>query len=121
MCVRFPSTVEYIDNKLDLNSHLIKHPIATFFVRVTGDSMRGAGIHSGDILIVDRAVEPVNNCVVVARLDEEFIVKRIIMDGDRLFLISDNDEYEPIEIRDEISFEIWGLLFIPFNPFFIRP
>ncbi|MBT4482946.1 MAG: hypothetical protein HOC71_04625 [Candidatus Latescibacteria bacterium] len=72
--------------------------------------MKGAGIHSGDILIVDRAVEPINNCVVIARLDEEFIVKRIRMNGDRLSLIPENDEYEPIEIRDEMSFEVWGVV-----------
>ena len=110
MCDRFPTTVEYIDNKLDLNACLIKHPIATFFVRVSGDSMKGAGIHSGDILIVDRAVEPISNCVVIASLDEELIVKRFIMDGSRLFLIPDNDEYKPIEIREEMSFEIWGVV-----------
>ena len=110
MSVRFPTTVEYIDNKLDLNVCLINNPIASFFVRVIGDSMKGAGIHSGDILIVDRAVKPIDNCVVVARLYEEFIVKRIKMNGSRLFLIPENSEYEPIEIQKGMSFEIWGVV-----------
>jgi len=74
----FPSPADdYIDRKLDLNELLITHPAATFFVRVEGNSMINAGIHSGDILVVDRALEPNNNNVVLAVLDGEFTVKRI--------------------------------------------
>ena len=66
----FPSPADdYLEGKLDLNRHLIKHPAATFFVRVTGDSMIGAGIHSGDLLVVDRSLEPADKHVVVAVLD----------------------------------------------------
>lgn len=76
----FPSPADdYIEGKLDLNRHLIKHPAATFFVRVTGNSMTGAGIHSGDLLIVDRSLEPTDGHVVVAVLDGELTVKRLQM------------------------------------------
>ena len=69
-----------------------------------------ASIHSGDFLIVDRAVAPINNCVVMARLNEEFIVKRIKMNSSRLSLIPENDEYDPIEIQKGMSFEIWSVV-----------
>src|SRR5207245_7243498 len=74
----FPSPADdYLEGRLDLNEHLIAHPAATFFFRVTGDSMIGAGIHSGDLLIVDKAEEPRDGSVVVAVLDGELTVKRI--------------------------------------------
>ncbi|MBW1794943.1 MAG: translesion error-prone DNA polymerase V autoproteolytic subunit [Deltaproteobacteria bacterium] len=86
----FPSPAEdYIEGKLDLNKHLIKHPAATFFVRVTGDSMVDAGIHPGDILIVDRAIEPADKKVVIAIIDGELTVKRIRM----LKAIAANDSW----------------------------
>ena len=74
----FPSPADdYIEGRIDLNEHLIRHPAATFFVRVSGDSMTGAGIHDGDLLIVDRAAEVQNGCIVVARINDEFTLKRI--------------------------------------------
>ena len=107
----FPSPADdYIEGKLDLNSYLIKHPAATFFVRVEGDSMIEAGIHSGDTLIVDRALEPVENNVVIARINGELTVKRIRKDSGKLFLIPDNSQYEPIRIDEEMDFEIWGVV-----------
>ena len=107
----FPSPAEdYIDKKLDLNEQLIKHPSATFFVRVEGDSMRDAGIGSGDILVVDRAVEPQNGHIVIAALDGELTVKRLRRQDGRLFLMPDNPEYAPVEISPEASFEVWGVV-----------
>ena len=107
----FPSPADdYIEGKLDLNTYLIKHPAATFFVRVEGDSMIDAGIHSGDILIVDRALEPVDNNVVIALINGELTVKRIRKVDDKLFLIADNSQYEPIQIQKEMDFEIWGVV-----------
>lgn len=74
----YPSPAEdYLEGKLDLNRHLIKHPAATFFVRVVGDSMIDAGIHPGDILIVDRSLEPADKKVVIAVIEGELTVKRI--------------------------------------------
>ena len=107
----FPSPADdYIENKLDLNSYLVKHPAATYFVRVSGDSMIGAGIHAGDILIVDRAVEPTGEAVVVAAVNRELTVKRINRRGDRIFLVPENGAYLPIEITEDMDFEVWGVV-----------
>ena len=76
----FPSPADdYIENQLDLNKHLIKHPAATFFVKVKGDSMIDAGIHSGDILIIDRSLEATDKKVVIAVVDGELTVKNILL------------------------------------------
>jgi DNA polymerase V len=107
----FPSPAEdYIDKNLDLNEHLIKHPSATFFVRVEGDSMINAGIHSGDILIVDRALEPADNKIIIAVLNGELTVKRVNKVGDRLYLVPENDDFKPIEVTEEMDFHIWGVV-----------
>lgn len=106
----FPSPADdYLEGKLDLNQHLIKHPAATFFVRVTGDSMTGAGIHSGDLLIVDRSLEPADNTVVIAIVDGELTVKRLSRQQGRLLLLPDNDKYQPMEIRED-SLQVWGVV-----------
>ncbi|MYL84774.1 translesion error-prone DNA polymerase V autoproteolytic subunit [Desulfovibrio aerotolerans] len=107
----FPSPAEdYLDKALDLNELLIAHPAATFYVRASGDSMRDAGIHSGDILVVDRAVEPTHGRVVIAALDGELTVKRLRYTGGRLFLVPENPDYAPLEVSPEASFEIWGVV-----------
>ena len=107
----FPSPADdYLDKKLDLNEYLIKHPAATFFVKVKGDSMIKAGIHSGDILVVDRSLEPKDKKIVIAVLNGEFTVKRIRKMKDKLYLVSENDDYVPIEIKDGADFEIWGVV-----------
>ena len=107
----FPSPAEdYLDKKLDLNEHLIKHPASTFFVKVKGDSMIGAGINSGDILIVDRSLEPKDKRIVVACLNGDFTVKRISKNKDKLFLMAENPKYSPIEIKEGMDFEVWGVV-----------
>ncbi len=107
----FPSPADdYIEGKLDLNRHLIKHPAATFFVRVTGDSMIGAGIHSGDLLVVDRSLEAADRHVVVAVLDGELTVKRLFKQHGVLRLLPENLNYQPIEISGQHTFEIWGVV-----------
>jgi len=107
----FPSPAEnYIEGRLDLNRHLIKHPAATFFVRVAGDSMIDAGIHPGDILVVDRALEPQDTNVVIAVIDGELTVKRISQRHGKLFLVPDNQAYQPLEILAEMEFEVWGVV-----------
>lgn len=105
----FPSPADdYIDKKLDLNEFLVKHPSSTFFVKVKGESMVNAGIFSGDILIVDRSLEPRNNKIVVCILDGEFTVKRIRKTKGKFYLLPENPNYQPIEITGDIDFEIWG-------------
>jgi len=107
----FPSPADdYQENSLDLNEHLIKHPSATFFVKVSGDSMINAGIFSGDTLIVDRALTPRNNQIVVAAVDGEFTVKRFQKKGKKIFLAAENPDYHPLEINEENDFQIWGVV-----------
>jgi len=107
----FPSPAEdYIEGKLDLNKHLIKHPAATFFVKVTGNSMIDAGIHPGDMLIVDRSIEPADNKVVIAVVNGDLTVKRIRVTKDRVFLMSENRNCKPLQIEAETGFEIWGVV-----------
>ena len=107
----FPSPADdYIEGQLDLNRHLIKHPAATFFVRVSGDSMIGAGIHSGDLLVVDRSLDAIDGNVIVAALDGELTVKRLFKRGAILRLLSANAAYQPIEILTQQSFEIFGVV-----------
>ena len=107
----FPSPAEdYIEGKLDLNKHLIKHPAATFFVKVTGNSMIDAGIHPRDILIVDRSIEAADNKVVIAVVNGDLTVKRIRVTKDRVFLMSENRDCKPLQIEAETGFEIWGVV-----------
>jgi DNA polymerase V len=105
----FPSPAEdYIEGRLDLNRHLIKHPVATFYVRVSGDSMIDAGIHPDSILVVDRAVEADDGDIVIARLGDELCVKRLAIRDGKLWLVPENNAYEPIEVTEEMDFEVWG-------------
>ncbi|WP_459918931.1 LexA family protein [Desulfocicer niacini] len=106
----FPSPAEdYIEGSLDLNRHLVKHPAATFFVRVSGDSMINAGIHPEDILIVDRSLEPVDEKIVIAVIDGELTVKRLRYRGGLVFLDPENDDYQPISITEDRAFEIYSI------------
>ncbi len=107
----FPSPAEdYIEKKLDLNEHLIRHPASTFFVKVEGCSMVNAGIHHGDILIVDRSLEPADRKIVIAVINNEMTVKRIKKQGDRLCLLPENEAFDPIEIDEDSEFQIWGVV-----------
>jgi DNA polymerase V len=106
----FPSPAEdYVEGRIDLNRDLIKHPLSTFYIRVSGDSMIGAGIMPGALLVVDRAVESNDGHIVVARINDELCVKRLsICDDGRVWLLSENEQYRPIEIKEEMDFEVWG-------------
>ncbi len=107
----FPSPADdYIDRTLDLNELLIRHPAATFFVRVAGNSMVGAGIHSGDILVVDRALPAEHNRIVIASINGELTVKRLVKQNGKLYLMPENDGFEPMEVTSEMQFEIWGVV-----------
>ncbi len=107
----FPSPADdYLEPAIDLNRFLIKHPAATFYVRVKGNSMEKAGIRNGDLLVVDRAEEMKEGSIVIAILDGEFTVKRISLKKGKLYLVPENDGFEPIEISKERDFEVWGLV-----------
>ena len=107
----FPSPAEdFMDLDLNLQAYLVQHPSATFCVRVTGDSMQNAGIFSGDVMVVDRALEPQNNTIVLAILDGEFTVKRIQKKGQELYLKPENSKFKPIQITEEMNFQVWGVV-----------
>ena len=107
----FPSpAADDIERKLDLNDYLIEHPSATFFVRVQGDSMIGAGIHEGDILIVDRALTPGDGKVVIAVVNGEFTVKRLLLKDGRKILMPENPRFTPIKIEEGSDCQIWGVV-----------
>ncbi|MDJ0626299.1 MAG: translesion error-prone DNA polymerase V autoproteolytic subunit [Candidatus Caenarcaniphilales bacterium] len=107
----FPSPGDdYVETKLDLNRYLIKNPTATYFVKVSGESMINAGIHDGDILIVDRSLEPKEGDIVIAELDGELTVKRLGRINKKLHLISENPDYESIPVYQEANLQIWGVV-----------
>lgn len=109
----FPSPAEDIREKLDLMKLLVRHKASTFFFRVSGVSMVDAAMDEGDIIIVDRAVEPYNDCKAVCFIDGEYTVKRIeILDG-RVRLMPANElntKYKPIDVTEENSFMVWGVV-----------
>ena len=106
----FPSPADdYLESKLDLNDYLIKHPSATFFVRVVGDSMVNAGIHNNDIIIVDRSIKPKHGKIVVAALDGQMTVKRLYRRDKKVILLPENQLFKPIEISDSMEIVIWGV------------
>lgn len=107
----FPSPAEdYIEAKLDLNEYLIKHPAATYFARVNGDSMKNIGIHTGDILIVDKSLDANNNSIVVASLNGEFTLKRVRKIGKQMYLVPENDKFKSVKINPEDEFQIFGVV-----------
>lgn len=107
----FPSPAEdFIEAELDLNTLLIPRPAATFFVRVKGSSMEGAGIFEGDILIVDRSLSPSHGKIVIAVIQGELTVKRIHLIGGELSLLPENPRFPPIKIRPDEDFHIWGVV-----------
>ena len=107
----FPSPVEgELDQPLDLNELLIEHPRATFFVRVQGDSMRGAGIFPGDLLIVDRALNASSGQVIIAALNGEFTVKRLKLTSRGPQLIAENPNYRDLNVTDGDDFTVWGVV-----------
>ncbi len=107
----FPCPAEdYQEPALDLNTHLIQHREATFFMRVQGHSMTGAGIHDGDLLVVDRALEPKDGDIVIAVLDGELTVKRLRLHGEGVTLQAENPDYDDIVLADLQELQVWGVV-----------
>lgn len=114
----FPSPAEDYDiNTLDLNEFLIKNPSTTFLVRVNGDSMEDAGIFKGDILIVDRTIQPKNGDIVIAMIDNDFLVKRLKIKDERFYLVPANNSYKEINIKSNQSFAVWGVVIYNIHKF----
>ena len=107
----FPSPADdYIEGKLDLNELMVPNPAATFFVRVAGDSMIGAGIHHNDILVVDRSLEPTSGKVVIAVVNNELTVKRLVKNGGDICLKAESPDYPDIHMTEGNTCEIWGVV-----------
>lgn len=101
---------DYVDHALNLKDLLVKNPISTYYLRVSGWSMRDAGIHEGDLLIVDRSAHPTHNKIAIVEVDSEFTVKRLTKHDGRLFLQPENGRFSALEITEEMDFKIWGVV-----------
>jgi DNA polymerase V len=101
---------DMVEKALDLNDLLISHPASTFFVRAEGDSMEGAGIFTGDILVVDKAVRAESGSIVVAAVYGELVVKRYVVKSAGALLVSENDAYAPIAVADADDVYVWGVV-----------
>jgi len=113
----FPSPAEpEMERELDLHELLVKHPAATFFVRVAGSSMINAGIHHDDILVVDRSLKPAHGKIVIAAVNGELTVKRLYQQGDKIELRAENDAFPPIEISEGSDLRIWGVVTSVIHP-----
>lgn len=107
----FPSPAQdYIELAIDLNKELIKHPSATFYGKVIGDSMIEEGIQEGDILVIDKSLELCNNDLAVCFIDGEFTVKRVEIDKDVIWLVPSNKNYQKIKITPDNDFIVWGIV-----------
>ncbi|KGO90400.1 LexA family protein [Flavobacterium suncheonense] len=107
----FPSPAADFDGtKISLDKIVIKHKEATFYAKASGNSMIGAGIDDGDILVIDRSLEPAHNKIAVCFIDGEFTVKRIQIEKDCVYLVPENNTYEPIKVTEDNDLLIWGIV-----------
>ncbi|AFY57845.1 SOS response UmuD protein [Rivularia sp. PCC 7116] len=110
MSAGFPSPAQdYLEGTLDLNSYLVKHPAATFFMRMTGDAMADAGIYDGDLLIVDRSIEAQHNSIIIAVFNGELTVRKFIKIKQEIYIKTSYTE-KNIKITEDIDFSIWGVV-----------
>lgn len=107
----FPSPAQdYISDRIDLNQEIVTHPASTFYGRVNGDSMIGENIEEGDLLVIDRSIEPSDGDLAVCCLDGEFTLKRIRLEADRVWLIPANENFDPILVTTDHRFQVWGVV-----------
>lgn len=107
----FPSPAQdYLEQAIDLNKELVRHPACTFYGRVSGDSMIDAGLHDGDIVVIDKSIQPFNGAMAVCFIDGEFTIKYIELHTDYIMLIPANRDFEPIKVTAENDFLIWGIV-----------
>ena len=111
ICAGFPSPAQdYVESGIDLNRELVKNPAATFFGRVKGDSMTGAGIEDGDLIVIDKSLEASEGDIAVCFLDGEFTLKRIHIDKEALWLVPENPKYKKIKVTADQHFMVWGVV-----------
>lgn len=107
----FPSpAMDFVDLRIDMNKYLIRHPEATFYGKVKGVSMKNEGIDDGDLLVIDKSLEPANGKIAVCFIDGEFTVKKIKLERNHCWLMPANEEFAPIKVDDENDFMIWGIV-----------
>ncbi|AWG24857.1 LexA family protein [Flavobacterium kingsejongi] len=107
----FPSPAQdFMESTIDLNKELTDNPLATFYIRVNGNSMINAGINDKDVLVVDRSLEPRDNKIAICFIDGEFTVKRLRLEKDCLYLMPENDSYTPIKVTEDNQVIIWGIV-----------
>lgn len=114
----FPSpAADYADKRLDINEYLVRNPVSTFFFSVEGDSMQGAEIFDGDILVVDKSIRPRHGQIVIAFVDGLRLVKRLYRRAGRVALLAENSLYPPLEINEGMELLIWGVVTGKFKRF----
>lgn len=114
----FPSpAADYEEKRLDINVYLVRNPVSTFFFAVEGDSMQGAEIFDGDILVVDKSVRPIHGHIVVAFIDGERLVKRLYRRAGRVALVAENPAYPTLEIAEGQELQVWGVVVGKFKRF----
>jgi DNA polymerase V len=107
----FPSPAQdYMLDSIDLNKECIRHPATTFYGRVVGDSMEDAGVHEGDILVIDKSLEPSDGKMAVCFIDGEFTLKTIFMKDNAILLVPANPQYPTIRVTEDNDFQIWGIV-----------
>ena len=107
----FPSpAADFDETRISLDKALVKNPHTTFYAKANGQSMKGAGIDDGDIMVIDRSTEPRNNKIAVCLIDGEFTVKRIKKTKEELLLMPENNDFQPIKVTEENQFVIWGIV-----------
>ena len=107
----FPSPADdFIEMEINIQDYIVKNKEATFCVKVEGTSMTKAGINTGDIMIVDRSLNPKHNDIVLAVIDGEFTVKRLAVNNESIYLMPENDSFSPIQINESMDFQIWGII-----------
>ena len=107
----FPSPADdFKETRISLDKELVKNKDSTFYARVSGDSMVGAGLEDGDLLVIDRSKNPENGKIAICLVDGEFTVKRIKKEKNKLYLMPENKKYKPIELKEENELIIWGVV-----------
>jgi len=107
----FPSPAsDFVESRISIEKIVVKNKESTFYAKVSGESMKNAGLDDGDILIIDRSEELKNNKIAVCYLNGEFTVKRVKINKDHIYLVPENDKYEPIKVTEENEFIVWGIV-----------
>ena len=107
----FPSPADdFKELRISIDQEVVRNEEATFYARVSGESMQGAGLDDGDLLVIDRSLEPVDNKIAVCFIDGEFTVKRLLIKKGKLWLQPENSDFKPIEITEDNEFVIWGIV-----------